>query len=381
MMEKRPFQQSCDKISLLGFGMMRLPMDENQKIDRRTTAAMIDAAVSAGVNYFDTAYPYHEGDSENVAGEFLSAYDRSSYFLADKMPIWEVNSPGDVVRIFNDQLKKCRTDYFDFYLLHNMSWAKMAKVDAMKAYDYLSQMKKEGKIRRLGFSFHDTPDALKRIAGSRAWDFAQIQLNYLDWELLDAKGQYEILTEHGLPVAVMEPVRGGALAQLCPEAIDILKAAQPDKSPASWAIRFAASCPNVYTVLSGMSSPAQLADNIATMTDFTPLSDADRDVLAQALATYRKKSPIPCTACRYCMDCPNGVDIPSNFSIYNRLLTSKNEIEFLNSYNVIGEAKQAKNCIGCGLCRDKCPQKLDIPALMPKIAETYQNTFKPVWFD
>lgn len=381
-METRPFRTARENISLLGFGTMRLPVIDSDahKIDVALTEQMLDEALKNGVNYFDTAWPYHFGNSETVVGNALSAYRRSSYYLADKMPIWAVQKPEDVAQIFEEQLKKCKVDYFDFYLLHNLSSPKMPRIEAMKAYDYLVRQKEEGRIRRLGFSFHDTPSALVKIVERYEWDFAQIQLNYLDWELLDARGQYEILTQHGLPVAVMEPIRGGALAGLCPKALEILRTADPRRSPASWALRFAASLPNVYTVLSGMSAPDQLADNLRTFSPFEPLTAEDRQTLDRAIDAYRKSSPIPCTACRYCMDCPNGVDIPNNFAIYNRWLTTKEPIDFISSYFVLGDEKRASQCVGCGVCKEKCPQKIDIPALMPKIDAEYEKVQKPEWF-
>lgn len=381
-MEKRTFKTTGEQISLLGFGTMRLPVIDSasQKIDVELASAMFANAIKSGVNYFDTALPYHFGMSETVVGDLLSAYPRESFYLADKMPIWVVKTADDVKEIFQKQLEKCRVDYFDFYLLHNLSLPKMKKIEEMKAYEFLAEQKKEGRIRHLGFSFHDTPAALTEVADLHDWDFAQIQLNYLDWELLDARGQYDILTNREIPVAVMEPVRGGTLATLSPKALEILKEAAPDRSPASWALRFAASLPNVYTVLSGMSSEIQVADNIKTFCNFSPLTGDERKILDRALDAYRKSHSIPCTACRYCMDCPNGVDIPKNFAIYNRWLTGKDQTDFISSYFVLGENKRASQCVGCGICKEKCPQKIDIPELMPKINAEFESIEKPEWF-
>lgn len=381
-MEKRTFKTTGEQISLLGFGTMRLPVIDSgsQKIDVKMTAAMFDNAMKSGINYFDTALPYHFGMSETVVGDLLSAYPRESFYLADKMPIWVVKTADDIKEIFQKQLEKCRVDYFDFYLLHNLSLPKMKKIEEMKVYEFLAEQKKEGRIRHLGFSFHDTPAALTEIVDLYAWDFAQIQLNYLDWELLDARSQYDILTKRKIPVAVMEPVRGGTLAALSPKALKILKEAAPDRSPASWALRFAASLPNVYTVLSGMSSENQVADNIRTFQNFSPLTDAEHKIIDQALDAYRRSYTIPCTACRYCMDCPNGVDIPKNFTIYNRWLAGKDQIDFISSYFVLGEKKRASQCVGCGICKEKCPQKIDIPELLQKINTEFESIEKPEWF-
>lgn len=234
-------------------------------------------------------------------------------------------------------------------------------------------MKEEGKIRRLGFSFHDTPEVLRHICDTYAWDFAQIQLNYLDWERQDAKQQYEILTERGIPVIVMEPVRGGTLASPC-EAADILfKEARPDKSVASWAIRFAASLPNVLTVLSGMSDMSQIEDNVDTMNHFEPLTDKEREVIDAAVDAYKKKDTVPCTGCRYCMDCPFGVDIPKMFSLYNSYALDRDEEDYLEAYRAVPESERADKCQACGACMEKCPQKIQIPDKMTVIRELVEK--------
>ncbi|MDO4575292.1 MAG: aldo/keto reductase [Planctomycetia bacterium] len=378
----RTYKNSSEKISLLGFGAMRLPVVnvETQEIDVPLATSMLDDAWNHGVNYFDTAYPYHFGQSEIVVGEALSKHPRDSFYLANKMPVWMTRTADDVKRIFNEQLQKCRVDYFDFYLLHNLSAPKMPRVESLKTYEFLAEQKKEGRIRHLGFSFHDTPQALRPIVDRYAWDFAQIQLNYLDWELLDAKGQYEILTEHELPVVVMEPVRGGALSSLSPEAVEILQTANPYVSTTSWALRFAASLPNVLTVLSGMSTPQQLADNIHVLSAFQPLTPLELETIEKAVVAYRAASPIPCTGCRYCMDCPSGVDIPKVFAVYNHYLTTQRESEFLGGYFMLGEQHQAHQCVACGACLTQCPQHIDIPKQMGEIAHAFGQITKPDWF-
>ncbi len=355
--------------SVLGLGMMRLPKarEGSEDIDRAKAQELVDYAYSHGINYFDTAYRYHAGDSELFAGEALKKYPRESFYLASKMPIWEAKTPADVERIFNDQLKRCQVEYFDFYLCHSQNKENFKKIREFGAYEFLSKMKEQGKIRYLGFSFHDTPNVLKEIVETYSWDFAQIQLNYLDWEMQDAKAQYEILTEHGIPVMVMEPVRGGALASLCEESDRMLKEARPEKSVASWAIRYAASLPNVQVVLSGMSNMEQLQDNISTMTDFEPLSEKEREVLEQALDVYRRNHLIPCTGCRYCMDCPFGVDIPGVFKLYNQYKISKYKEGFLQGYRELGKAGP-ESCRACGACMRHCPQKIQIPERMKEIA-------------
>lgn len=374
-MEMRQYRDTDVKVSLLGMGCMRLPKvdPEKEDIDYEKAQEIIDYAYANGVNYFDTAYGYHGGQSELFVGQALKKYPRESFFLASKMPIWCVKEKGDVERIFNEQLQRCQTDYFDFYLFHSQNAANFQKCQEFGVYEFLSQMKAEGKIRRLGFSFHDTPEVLRHICDTYPWDFAQIQLNYLDWEMQDAKTQYQILNDREIPVIVMEPVRGGVLASPC-EAADILfREERPDKSVASWAIRFAASLPGVLTVLSGMSNMEQVRDNVDTMTRFEPLTDREREVIDEALEAYRKKDTIPCTGCRYCMDCPFGVDIPKMFSLYNHYVLDRDGEDYLEAYEAQPESERADQCQACGACMEKCPQHIRIPDQMVTIRETVEK--------
>ena len=371
-MEKRIFSNTDKRVSLLGFGLMRLPVRDPSRqdvVDYEQAEQMLDLAVKAGVNYFDTAYIYHEGASELFAGRALSRYPRESYNLADKMPSWLLESEEDLERIFSEQLVRCRVDYFDFYLVHRISSATWPAVLKTRAYEFLRRKKDEGRIRHLGFSFHDTPPLLKEVLDKYTWDFAQIQFNYLDWQDLQAKEQYEMLAERDLPVIIMEPVRGGALASLSNEAEAALKAAEPDMSIASWAIRFAASFPKVLTVLSGMSNLEQMRDNLATMQNFKPLNQREMDLVFAAAASFRAASTIPCTGCRYCMDCPAGVDIPKVFTVYNQHLLKKVRRLFDIYYTYLKDSEKADKCVACGACLARCPQGIDIPGFMKEIAE------------
>lgn len=372
-METRRYRDTDLQVSLLGMGCMRLPKldPEKEDIDYEKAQEIIDYAYAHGVNYFDTAYGYHGGKSELFVGQALEKYPRESFLLASKMPIWCVKEKGDVERIFEEQLQKCRTDYFDFYLFHAQNAANFAKCQEFGVYEFLSKMKAEGKIRRLGFSFHDTPEVLRHICDTYSWDFAQIQLNYLDWEMQDAKGQYELLTERGIPVIIMEPVRGGTLASPCEAADTLFREARPDKSVASWAIRFAASLPNVLTVLSGMSNMEQVQDNVETMTGFEPLTEKDRTVIAAALDAYKKKDTVPCTGCRYCMDCPFGVDIPGVFKVYNHYAVEKDKELFLKEMEQFSPASGPEHCVACGNCMKHCPQSIQIPEHMKEIQALY----------
>lgn len=387
MIEKRTYKRTGEEISLLGFGGMRYPTKgDYNNIDTEKASKMIDYAINHGLNYFDTAYFYHGGTSEIFLGDTLSRYPRNSFKLADKMPAREVTTLEDGIRVFKEQLSKCKVDYFDFYLLHGLSDAEKEVCGIFKKtgmLDYLTKQKEAGVIRNFGFSFHGTPEELTKILDLYDWDFVQIQLNYLDWEHQNAKRKYEILTERGLQCIIMEPVRGGTLSTLCPEAVSILKEADPKKSVSSWAIRYAASLPGVLCVLSGMSNMEQVSDNINTMTDFKPLSESERHVIKNALDAYLDTGAVPCTGCRYCMDCPHGVDIPSVFSVYNEcatkkglpvsLLDTKAMTAFNEAYEKLPIEKRAHACRFCKACMEKCPQHIAITDKMNRIARLYEG--------
>ena len=352
---RKNYKDTSLSLPMLGFGMMRLPRKKNSsEIDYEKTAAMFDR-------------------SESCAGDLLSKYPRESYFLTSKMPVGHLKTAADLERIFNEQLKKCKTGYFDFYMLHALNASGWKKAKRLKVYEFLAKKKAEGKIRKLGFSFHDTPAVLEEIASAYPWDFAQIQLNYLDWTLYQSKEQYEILTKKGIPVIVMEPLRGGALANLNPAATRILNNAAPGKSAASWAFRYVGSLPNVLITLSGMTCMEHLEDNISTFKDFVPLSANDRKVLDAALVAYRKGLAVPCTDCRYCMPCPVDVAIPRIFALYNQMKLSGNKGAFNRAYRAIDEDSRASACVACGKCVKTCPQKINIPEQLKKIDQEYKR--------
>ena len=366
---RRRYKNTALTLPLLGFGMMRLPRrtPRGPEIDYAAAEKMFRRAMEAGVNYFDTAYFYHNGLSEKCAADLLGKFPRDSYYLADKLPVRALRRQADVERIWNEQLAKCKVDHFDFYLLHNLNRDRWKDVQKFKVWEFLREKQKEGRIRKLGFSFHDEPEILETIASAHDWDFAQIQLNYLDWTLYRSKEQYEILTKRGIPVIVMEPLRGGALANLNDEATRIFKAADPKVSAASWAFRFAGSLPNVICVLSGMTKMEHLEDNIRTFTGFKALDNRERAVIESALAAYRKTGAIPCTACRYCTPCPVGVAIPRIFGLYNHARVTGNFRQFRMIYDKMPEDERASACVKCGACLKKCPQKIDIPAELERI--------------
>lgn len=364
MVDRRKFKDT--EVSLLGLGTMRLPCktslkrEKNPLIDYKKGQELVDIAYKNGVNYYDTAYMYHVGKSEKFIGTALRKYPRDSYFLADKLPIWMCPKKSDMEKIFKKQLDRTGAGYFDFYLLHSLKKDSFERCEKFGAYDFLTEMKKQGKIKNIGFSFHGSVDDLREIVAAHKWDFAQIQMNYLDWKNQDAETQYDILTKAGIPVIVMEPVRGGKLADLPDEVEEMFKKNEPDKSVASWAIRFVASHSNVITILSGMNSVEQLNDNLSTLTDFKEFSEKEFKICENAAAILNKNDVIPCTGCDYCADCPKEVKISSIFSAYNKVKTgelTKEEGKAL--YNKIDV--NASECIRCCKCSDHCPQAIDIP--------------------
>lgn len=372
-MRYRPYRSTGIRTSLLGMGCMRLPNihGDRSQIDIPKAEEILDLAYQSGINYFDTAYVYGDGASERATGKALSKYPRETYYLTDKMPAWLLNTKEDVARIFQEELDRCGVEYFDFYLCHNVNDESIHRFTdpELGVIPYLEEMQRQGKIRYLGFSSHGSPETLRKFAAIRDWDFAQIQLNYLDWELQQAKQQYEILTERGIPVMVMEPVRGGRLASLCPEADALLKALRPELSIASWALRFVADLPNVQVVLSGMSTLEQLRDNLGTFSQENPLTPEERHTLEEALSLFRKKFTIPCTGCGYCSGCPMELHIPEFLKAYNEYLISGSPMA-LDSVLAVPGDQQPKACVGCNQCAEHCPQHIDVPKYMMELART-----------
>ena len=378
--ETREFKNTNEFISLLGFGGCRLPTHKNERnvweVDKIKLEEMIDYAMQHGINYFDTAYYYYDGASESYFGEILSKYPRNKYNIVTKMPLWKFESEDELNNIFNEQLKRCRVDFFDFYLMQAICADSILNIEKYNIHEYLKNKQKEGIIRHLGFSFHDKPDLLRTAVERYAPEFVLIQLNYLDWQLQDAKTQYQILKDNKIPVSVMEPVRGGILATLCEKSRKIFIEANPNASTASWALRYSASFPEVFTVLSGMSNMEQLKDNVNTFENFKFLDDSERLVINNALTVYKKLLKVPCTACRYCMDCPHGVDIPGIFNAFNYYYQQGQNIKtsmdrFLERYDYIEKNKQAHACIRCKICVKKCPQHINIPYWLKKVHNLY----------
>lgn len=373
-MEKRKLEKLGIETSLLGFGCMRFPVTADGKIDRPEAEKMVDRAIAAGVNYIDTAYPYHDGESEIVVGNILQKYDRKSLYLATKLPVWFVKSVEDVDRLLNEQLEKLQTDYIDFYLMHAMNkerWDEMLQIGCVER---LEQLKAEGKIKYLGFSFHDGYDAFEEIINYRDWDFAQIQLNYMDInEQAGVKG-YELANAKGVPLVIMEPIKGGSLAAFAPEIMDEFAALDPSASPASFALRWVGTFPNVKVILSGMSTMEQVEDNLMTFTDFKPLTQQEQDTIAEVRGILEARVRNGCTGCRYCMPCPAGVDIPGCFNAWNTYYAYQNyNVVKWNWEEGLGDAHQAKNCIECGQCEAACPQKISIREDLKQVQSDLDN--------
>ncbi|MBQ1234212.1 MAG: aldo/keto reductase [Oscillospiraceae bacterium] len=365
----RDFQDK--QLSLLGFGTMRLPQTEQGTIDQPAFEAMVDEAVKAGVNYFDTAQPYHGGKSEIATGLALKKYPRESFYLATKYPGHQLAESYDPEAVFEDQLKKCGVEYFDFYLLHNVCESSIGVYKDPKwgILDYFVKQKELGRIKHLGFSSHGGLDNLKEFLDycGEHMEFCQIQLNYMDWTLQRAKEKVEMLNAAGIPVWVMEPVRGGALANLADVHAEKLAQFDADASPASFGFRFLQDIPGVTMVLSGMSNMEQTLDNLNTFKEYNPLSDAEKECVL-AIAEELKDS-VPCTRCRYCVDgCPMGLDIPTLIASYNesRVEMQLNIGIFVES---LPEDKRPSACIGCGACTHICPQNIDIPGIMEEFAQ------------
>ncbi len=367
-MIQRKLEKLGVQTSLLGFGCMRLPQTPEHTIDEDQTALMFDLAYQAGVRYFDTAYGYHGGESERVTGRMLKRYPRDSFFLATKLPMYMIRTLAQAKDIFEEQRQKLQVETIDFYLLHALNKETFNRAVELGIIEYCEQLQREGKIRFLGFSFHDSYKEFERILRYRNWDFCQIQYNYRDRNIQAGTRGYELAAALGVPVVVMEPVKGGVLANLPREVSEPFRKVNPGASDASFALRWVADHPNVKVILSGMSSMEQLRDNLQTFETENPLTQAEMDAIEEVGKRLDSRVKIGCTGCRYCMPCPHGVDIPANFEAWNHLgMYGPGEGVTFRWTKALPSNAKASQCVKCRQCEQKCPQNLPIVESLKKL--------------
>lgn len=365
------------KLSALGLGAMRLPVigEDDSKIDAAAAEKMIDCAMAGGINYYDTAWGYHSGNSETIVGEALKKYPREKFYLATKFPGYDLANFGKVEEIFEKQLEKCQVEYFDFYLFHNvceMNIDHYLDDGTYGTYKYLIEQKKNGRIRHLGFSAHGNYEVIKRFleAYGKDMEFCQLQINYLDWTFQGAKDKVQLLREYGIPVWVMEPLRGGKLAALSDENEQKLKALRPDETIPAWAFRFLQTIPEVTMVLSGMSNMDQLEANIRTYAEDKPLNTQEMKTLMEIADQMLGRKTLPCTACHYCVShCPQELDIPTLINLYNEHCFTEGGFIAPMALSAYPEDKKPGACIGCRSCEAVCPQQIKISEAMADFAE------------
>lgn len=366
------------EIPKLGFGLMRLPMI-GQEVDIEQTKEMVDKFIAQGFTYFDTAYVYINGKSEETVKEaIVKRHPRESFQLATKMPLWLVKKPEDLQSIFDTQLERTGAGYFDFYLLHSLSKDILEHIDKMGGWSFVREMKEKGFVKHMGFSFHDDAETLDKILTAHPeMEFVQLQINYVDWESdsIQSRLCYEVARKHNKPIIIMEPVKGGALAGMSPEVQSILKEANPDLSVASWAVRYAASLDGIITVLSGMSNMAQMNDNLSFMSNFQQLNESEGKVIERVVEELKKVPIIPCTACKYCVeDCPQKINIPEILAAYNNYKVYENLEGSRGHYNwLTGGKSKASECIACGSCEGHCPQHINIIDSLKEVADVFEE--------
>ncbi len=369
----------------LGFGLMRLPVtdpSDQASVDIEHLSKMVDTFIENGFTYFDTAWMYNNFASEGAAkAALVDRHPRESFTLSTKLHAGFIETKEDRDKIFNSQLEKTGAGYFDYYLIHGIDAGMYPKYEKLDCFGWAMGKKEQGLIRHPGFSFHDTPELLDKILTEHPeMEFVQLQINYLDWESewIHSRGIYEVATKHNKPIIIMEPVKGGTLASVPRPAEKLLKAADPNMSVPSWAIRFAASLPGVMMVLSGMSNMEQMQDNISYMSDFVPLTEAEKDMCFKVADIINSQIEIPCTACSYCTGgCPQNIAIPQFFSLYNEDRRENLEkkgwtVNFSNYEALTTKFGKASDCIECGQCEGVCPQHLPIIDNLKKIAEHYE---------
>ena len=353
--------------STLGFGCMRFPKNEDRSINEPLAQKMLDEAIAQGVTYIDTAYPYHGGESERFVGKALKKYPRDSFYLATKLPTWLVKEQSDVEKYLNEQLEKLQTNYVDFYLIHAVNKDRIATIKDCKIIEEMIRLRDEGKIRYIGFSFHDDYEVFEEMINMYNWDFCQIQYNYVDTMIQAGDKGVALCEEKGIPLVIMEPIKGGSLAVLPDDIASMFKAYDPDASISSWALRFVASKKAVKVVLSGMSNYEHVVDNLATFNNFKPLNQEEEKLVEDVAKAIKAKTKNGCTGCQYCMPCPFGVNIPANFRFWNDYAMYGNKEVIHN--RISGMEGFADQCKKCGKCEKMCPQSIKIREDLVKVVE------------
>jgi uncharacterized protein len=375
-MQYRTMPHKNDKLSILGFGCMRFPSTPDNHIEEELSLAMLRHAFQNGINYFDTAWPYHYGESELLLGKFIKECDRSKLRIATKLPSWLIKTPEDCENYLNQQLERLQTDYIDYYLLHSMNSGFLKNLSANGVFQFLDEMKKKGKIRYSGFSFHDKYPIFKKVIDSYTWDFCQIQLNFFDTTYQAGVKGMKYAASKGMGVIVMEPLRGGKLVNNIPAEVQTeWRKSAFDRSPVDRALRWIWNNPETTLLLSGMSSMEQLQENlhIADTCNANELSTTELNLYKKVRKIYLGKIPLPCTGCRYCMPCPHNVDIPSCFGVYMDAHMFSDKEQHLKEYNwFVGEENKADKCVNCGECVPKCPQHIHIPEELLKVAKFFK---------
>ncbi len=375
-MQYRTFSKTGEQISLLGTGTMRLPLTSEGKVDRPEAISMIRRSIDCGVNYVDTAYMYHNGESEKIVGEALKDGYREKVFLADKMPVWLAKDEEKMKALFDEQFARLDVDVIDMYLVHNVTGPIWKRAQKFHLMDFLKEKQAEGKIKHIGFSFHDELPLFKEVLHAWDWDFCQIQLNYMDKDFQAGEEGLRYAASRNIPVVIMEPLKGGKLTDVLPDSIEALwKQAKVQRTPAEWALRWVADHPEVLTILSGMSTAEQLEENLKILSDARPnsLTQEEHAIINQASAEYNELIQYSCTACKYCMPCPQKIDIPTAIRFYNDWFLYRGNPKIKDDYPIwLPKDRQAGDCIACKACEDHCPQHLPISEIMKKTAAVFE---------
>ncbi len=375
-MQYRTFNRTNEPVSLLGFGTMRLPRLRNGNIDETEAIKMIRTAIDNGVNYVDTAYMYHDGQSEVVTGKALKDGYRKKVLLADKMPAWFAKEEADIEKIFNEQLHRLEDQVIDMYLVHNIDKDIWKKVKEYNVLPFLEKKREEGKIKHIGFSFHDDFDFFKEIVDAYPWEFCQIQLNYMDKDFQAGIKGLDYAASKGLQLIIMEPLKGGKLTDILPESVEKYWAeASIKRAPVEWALRWVADFPEVLTILSGMSTMDQLEENIEILSDALPhsLTEKDHQIINKVSTEYNKLIKYSCTGCRYCMPCPKKIEIPAVINFYNEwFLYNGNDKIKADFKTWIPPKRRPSACISCNACQNHCPQSLPVSTIMGKASEIFE---------